>query len=100
MKSQLVSKGTAAALVLASAVVTVPLLSDYIAVVTDSLNGAGEAQWQMAFLIAPFAAVPAMAAAAICRLSQPQLGPALTLAAATFAITPLVLSCLVMLGIY
>jgi hypothetical protein len=100
MKTQLFSKIVVSACIVASLYVTLNLLNVYVEAVTGELYGAGGAQWQFAFLMAPLPAVLGFVALGISRFSRPSLSLAIALTSAVSAFAPLILLGLVVLHAY
>ncbi len=100
MNEQLVPKGAVVVCLVAAGCVTLSLLSVYVDAVTGQLHGAGAAQWQFAFFLAPAPAVLGFLALGIAYFSRPSLSLGFKVASAVSAIAPLVLFGLVVLRVY
>jgi hypothetical protein len=97
---QVVLSGVTIGLIAASAYITASLTSTYVAAVRGALHGAGAAQWQYQFLLAPFPALLGVGALVSAWFVAGPLNAPLKMMAALATVVPVVLCVLVHFQIY
>jgi hypothetical protein len=99
MKQWLFS-GIAAVLLVASGYVTAAMTTTYVAAVLNTLQGAGAAQWQLQFLLAPFPALLGLAALLVAGFVDRPLNSSLQAVSVLATAAPILLLVLVLSHAY
>lgn len=100
MKQQIIPKIIVVLALVASGYITLNLFSTYIAAISGHLTGAGAAQWQFAFTLAPVSAVLGMFCLGVSYWVRPRLSRLFIGLSSVAVIAPLGLFSLVLMHVY
>ena len=100
MKQQIIPKIIVVLILVVSGYITLNLFLTYIAVISGRLSGAGAAQWQFAFTLAPVSAVLGLVCWGVSYWVRPRLPRLFTVLSSVASIAPLALLSLVLMHVY